>query len=280
MSTNNTFRIIIVGGGLGGLVSAFCLARQGHSVELLERDPTPSPRGGAIGIRPNATRILTSWGLQSDFEAVADPAPAIVIKNYYSGDVLVRSSGEDYSSFPQWACMRQKIQEILLEQAKKAGAVLKFSVQVQGVSETESGVTVALEDGSTMEADLVIAADGIRSRLRPKLLSDLGVHPEPQLVGTTTYQVRMPLSVAGKDPRLADYLKGESVPHVWRGAAKKYAIVLKFDKLDTLSGLFHVKGSIDTSSEQRLWDEVSKTRPAGRFPRDLIFDSSLTRTET
>ena len=63
-------RIVIAGGGLGGLTAACRLARDGHEVDLFERSPSLSTASGAIFVRSNGVRCFYRWQMREAFEAV------------------------------------------------------------------------------------------------------------------------------------------------------------------------------------------------------------------
>lgn len=106
---SNKKTTVIVGAGLGGLCAAICFAREGHSTILLERQPGLSSRGGPTLIRPNVSRILFSWGLQEALETVVDLNAAIQARRWDTGDVLGLNATEDFSTYPEWTCVRNKV---------------------------------------------------------------------------------------------------------------------------------------------------------------------------
>lgn len=94
-SLNNTmsrpstsYQILVIGAGLGGLAAATRLAYKGHKVRVLEGKPTLSEVGAGVQVPPNATRILSAWGLASDFEKVITDTKTTEFRRYESGEVL------------------------------------------------------------------------------------------------------------------------------------------------------------------------------------------------
>ena len=61
-------RILIAGGGIGGLTAALCLARKGFDVEVFEQAPEFSEIGAGIQLSPNCTRVLHHLGLEKRME--------------------------------------------------------------------------------------------------------------------------------------------------------------------------------------------------------------------
>ncbi|OYU41705.1 MAG: FAD-dependent oxidoreductase, partial [Burkholderiales bacterium PBB4] len=64
-------RILVAGGGIGGLAAALATARSGHSGKLFERAPAFAEVGAGVQLGPNVTRILHGWGLAESLKAVA-----------------------------------------------------------------------------------------------------------------------------------------------------------------------------------------------------------------
>src|SRR5690606_16313253 len=93
----NTFDIVVVGGGIGGLAAAHALARHGYQVCVLERAPQFGEVGAGLQLGPNATRLLDGWGL---LDAVAERGvlPArLVLRDALDGQELTSLDlGEEF----------------------------------------------------------------------------------------------------------------------------------------------------------------------------------------
>lgn len=91
---------LIVGAGLSGLTAAVGLARLGHTVHVLEREPAISPRGGGIVFFPNVIRILESWGLTGTFAPIVDVVERTVLRRHGDEHVLRRIYREEEKGYP------------------------------------------------------------------------------------------------------------------------------------------------------------------------------------
>ncbi|KAI8309618.1 hypothetical protein K4K59_009023 [Colletotrichum sp. SAR11_240] len=189
-------RIIIVGAGLGGLCAAFGLARKGHHVRVLEQRPDLTPAGGALNIRPGASKILHSWGLGPDLRRVSADTPANVFRKLATGEVATRAIATDISEYPDWGTSRSVLIEIFHQKAKDAGAVIDFNAPVMTVEDNAQAAYVTLGNGRRLEADLVLAADGIRSVIRDQILRETGQPIDPIITDVTLYGHAMQPSAA------------------------------------------------------------------------------------
>ena len=90
-STTSPMKIVVVGAGLGGLAAATCLARKGHDVVVLESHDGLSEFGAGLQICPNATRLITVWGLRTEFEKRVLAPEASVARRYSTGEVIGRT---------------------------------------------------------------------------------------------------------------------------------------------------------------------------------------------
>lgn len=164
MPTNNAdFRIVIVGAGIAGLACALAFERQGYAPVVVERGLREP--GAGLFLTANGVRSLTVLGLRS---ALLDRAFVVGHQKMYdnTGQLLSAADlrvawGEEH---PCVACTRASLHEILRD-ALGFGEVVD-AARVERVDEGPAAVTVTMADGSVLEADLVVAADGIHSAVR------------------------------------------------------------------------------------------------------------------
>jgi salicylate hydroxylase len=192
MAGKGQHRIVIVGAGLGGLAAACRLARDGHDVQLYERSKSLSTASGAIFVRSNAVRCFHRWELGEVLEAVMAPIQNYQTRNAFTNKILRLEQGN--SANPEWSTDRQTLQTVLYDQACKAGASVHFDNEIIDISENGCHAYATCQDGTKITADLLLAADGISSRLRPKILAD---HDLPSLTPTRVPSTHYPAEIPG-----------------------------------------------------------------------------------
>lgn len=152
-------RVIIVGGGIGGLSAAIALTRVGSDVLVLEQASSIDPVGGGITLFANAMRALDRLGLR---ESVAARGAAVRESS------VVDSDGAEIARVPpdlldgMTAVHRSDLQAVL---AQAAGG-LRLGVEVTSVEQDEDGVCVRSSNGIAEYGDAAIGADGIHSVVR------------------------------------------------------------------------------------------------------------------
>ncbi|KAF0330654.1 salicylate hydroxylase [Colletotrichum asianum] len=247
-------RIIIVGAGLGGLCAAFGFARKGHHVRVLEQRPDLSPAGGALNIRPGASKILHSWGLGPDLRRVSADTPANVFRNLATGEVATRAIATEISEYPDWGTSRSVLIEIFYQKAKDAGAVITFNAPVTNVEDDAHAayVTLSSSSGERLEADLVLAADGIRSLIRDQILRETGQPIDPIITDVTLYGVSLTKEEMENHPGLAP-LMDQSYLNIYMSDGGLVHVTSRYNTTSgSYAALFGVKGSTD---QRGLWDE-------------------------
>jgi salicylate hydroxylase len=168
-------RIGIVGGGIGGLTAALAMKQAGFDVTVYERSSQLSDLGAGITLAPNATRVLYHLGLGPGLEATAVTPPHTEYRHYRTGAVIFRMMTRDFRKIygaPYLRLHRWDLQHAMLTRlAGLAPDALVLGANVASIEQRGESVTLAFSDGRTAAADVVVAADGIRSGIRETLFS-------------------------------------------------------------------------------------------------------------
>lgn len=208
------------GGGLAGLTAAIECYRKGHNVRVVERRPSLDPfgdwrqyigvstlgltfpTGDLVAIQPSALRTMRKWpGFLEGLSENTFGPQAHMYK--YDGTLIgvfpICESGPNIEDRGM-ALSRLDAHRALHDYATALGIPIEHGVNVQDYSETAEKGFAILEDGSKLEADLVIAADGVGGTAWG-IVS--GKKEQPISSGYAIYRMTFPLNHALKVPELA-----------------------------------------------------------------------------
>ncbi|NED88756.1 NAD(P)-binding protein [Streptomyces sp. SID11233] len=182
-------RVLVHGGGIGGLTLATALARRGHTVEVVELRDELDALGVGIIQPSNALHVMREIGVLDDclkagFEwevlTIADPA----------GNTLAEIPQPRMDDAPSNnGIPRPALAQVLGNAAQAAGATIRFGATIAELTDDGQGVDVTLSDGSAGRWDLVVGFDGIGSPLRTRLY---GERYAPQYTGFANWRVTVP----------------------------------------------------------------------------------------
>ena len=176
-------RILIAGGGIGGLSAALATALFGHSVRLFERSPAFSEVGAGVQLGPNVTRILYAWGLADMLKSVAAFPDFLQVRSAQSGTTLGRLSLGDtavqrYGS-PYVTIHRADLHGLLLDAVLKQTKInLNLNAELASFSQSDDGIRLQIKSKTgdnpktDSDGDMLIGADGGWSSVRRQLLND------------------------------------------------------------------------------------------------------------
>jgi salicylate hydroxylase len=158
-------RIIIVGGGIGGMTAAAALAQAGFPVKLLEAAPAFGDIGAGVTLSPNAMKGFDHIGVCEDVAAAGVEPTRQRIQHWQDSRTLVpmeRASARAKYGAPYVTIHRADLHAILVRAAQDAGADLQTNAAVTRIE----GTTAALQSGRLVEGDVVVGADGLKSVVR------------------------------------------------------------------------------------------------------------------
>jgi 2-polyprenyl-6-methoxyphenol hydroxylase-like FAD-dependent oxidoreductase len=176
-------RVIVVGGGIGGLSAAIGLRGAGHEVVVLERAPRIDPVGAGITLFANAMRALARLGVR---EAVAARGAAA------KRSAILTSAGRELAQVPPdllegtVAIHRADLQAVLGE----AAGDVQLGVEVTAVEQDAGAVIVRAEGGVEERGDLVVGADGLGSVVRSAIAD-----APPRYAGYTAWRGVSPIAI-------------------------------------------------------------------------------------
>jgi 2-polyprenyl-6-methoxyphenol hydroxylase-like FAD-dependent oxidoreductase len=190
-------RVLVVGGGVGGLTTATAFAQRGVEVVLIERRPVFDVPGIGLGQPANALRVydalgvlpeILSTGFIYDHMSLFDSNRELIVEHkFLLGDDRIPAV---------CALSRLRLHEILLAAAQRAGVEVRLGVTLSEVHEDNDRVTVDFSNGQTESFDLLAGFDGIRSATRLHLVGT-AFGPRPSGYGAWRLQVPRPHYVRG-----------------------------------------------------------------------------------
>jgi 2-polyprenyl-6-methoxyphenol hydroxylase-like FAD-dependent oxidoreductase len=151
----------IVGGGFAGLTAACALAQRGWKVRLHERAERLRTAGAGINVYDNGLRVLEAVGAYED--TIRDGARARLRETRDQHDKLLSVHHWDIRVY---GVLRQRMIDALAAAARRSGA--QIVTGSEGVAATPDG-ELQLAGGQRIKADLIVAADGVNSRIRDAL---------------------------------------------------------------------------------------------------------------
>jgi len=167
-----TLRVLIIGGGIGGLISALCLHARGIQVQVFERMTAIRPLGVGINLLPHAVSVLHELGLAEKVAATAIATSRLQYYNKFGQLIWSEPRGMPAGyPVPQYSIHRGILHALLHETVlERLGPAVQLGASFEAAWQHDGKVHVRVvgEDGRSreVEADVLIGADGIHSAVR------------------------------------------------------------------------------------------------------------------
>jgi salicylate hydroxylase len=212
MKSKSELRVAIIGGGIAGSSTAVALKSKGIRADVYEQAPAFIEVGAGIGVRPPSVRAINKWGLKEDLEKVSVESRYMEI---IAGDdqVLIRETWpvltDDKSEAYSRLIHRADLLDTLV--AHIPADQLHLNHRVTEVIDHGDYAEVKFENGKTIEADIVVAADGIHSPIRRQVL---GNQQTPIYSGYLAHRALIPyedaLGMHSEENELRIYVDGDN----------------------------------------------------------------------
>ncbi|MBC3950287.1 FAD-dependent monooxygenase [Pseudomonas folii] len=192
----DTQKIAIVGAGLGGAAAATLLQQAGFKVDIYEQAPEFSRIGAGIHMGPNIMKIFRRMGIEQQLSDMGSHPDFWFSRDGASGDYMSRIPLGEFARKEYGAAYITVHRGDLhaLQMSSIAPGSVHFSKCLSTLEETANGVRLSFTDGSTAEADIVIGADGINSKIREELLGQ----EAPLYSGWVAHRALIPNHVLSK----------------------------------------------------------------------------------
>ena len=202
MSPDGLPETLVVGGGIGGLSAALCLARLGGTVTVLERSESFAEVGAGIELAPNATRILRRLGVLEAILPVAVLPRRLVLADAVGARELTSLDLTDFPArygAPYLVLHRNDLLAALVEGCARGGVRLCTGASVVEVTDTGAAAVAVCADGREFSAQVAVGADGLHSRIRRYFSDD-----EPVNSGFVAYRGAIPMDQVERHADLRD----------------------------------------------------------------------------
>lgn len=167
-------KVAIIGGGYAGATAAIALSQLGADVHVYEQAKSIGEVGAGIGLRPPTVQVFRDLGIFDEIAAVSSPSDYMEILTA-DGHLIMREEWPGINEFAQENKTRfihradfiQAITDLI------PGDRLHLNAKMEKVTDNGDSATVSFADGSEVTADLVIGADGIRSKVRNQTFGEV-----------------------------------------------------------------------------------------------------------
>jgi len=189
----DSLRIAIVGAGIAGLTAARALQTFGFRPTVYEQAPELGDVGAGLTVSPNATHVLNALGLDGILERIGMRPDRGGVKHWQTGDLMVEISRGN-EMLEKYGAAYYQVHRADLHR-ELADLVEFFDPQairrahaVKGLTQSATEVSLHFENGATATADVVLGADGVRSRVRAQLFGA----DRPRFTGYMAYRGLVP----------------------------------------------------------------------------------------
>jgi len=249
-------KIIIAGGGIGGLTAAACLLKAGINVEVYEQAPALGEVGAGIQMSANPMRVLNYLGLAEEAARIGSCPVSYDFRLYDTGEILQQIPlGDVYRAHhgvPYVSIHRADLLNLLIAKVRdlKSDAVT-LNARVARFEETGSGAVLHLTDGRQVTGDAILGADGIKSVIRAQIMGATPVH----YTGDQSWRILVPAERLGQP-------EGFNTVEIYVGPGKHGVVYpIRHGEIVNLVGCV----------EYEDWDEESWTtkRPWAELKQDF-----------
>ncbi len=168
-------RVLIVGGGIGGMAAAIRFAESGVAVDLIDLDPDWRVYGAGITITGPTLRAYRQLGLIEEikaFGAITNGSRIFRFDGFHLRDLDEPALEADLPA--TGGIMRPVLHKIMQARVKALGVSVRLGLTVSALTNQASDVAVTFSDGTTDSYDLVVGADSVFSKVREIAFPHMG----------------------------------------------------------------------------------------------------------
>jgi 2-polyprenyl-6-methoxyphenol hydroxylase-like FAD-dependent oxidoreductase len=210
-------RVIVVGAGFAGLAAAIECDRKGHDVTLLEKvdDIAEITRiGDIISFDPNGSKAFERWpGVVDAMEKISRQTTWLDLHHHQGKFVTRQSFAHERAWGRRINGHRGELHSIIYRHAVARGLDIRLGVRVTDYYEDDEGAGV-VANGERLAADVVVAAEGVRSRGRKIVL---GSEDNPKSSGYAVYRAWFPADAVLRNPKTRHFVENGDSHHGFIG---------------------------------------------------------------
>jgi 2-polyprenyl-6-methoxyphenol hydroxylase-like FAD-dependent oxidoreductase len=173
--------VLIIGGGIAGLALSLFLKRAGFHCTIFEAYPRHAEVGGGLGLAANGMNVLDELGLA---ESVIEAGTICSVMAFRTtrGKLIGVAPYAPPGRYgrPAVTLSRAALHRIIAGEVERQGIALLYGKRLCAIEDGDAGIVARFEDGSEVQGDLVVGADGINSRVREIIIPD---GPKPGFTG-------------------------------------------------------------------------------------------------
>jgi salicylate hydroxylase len=266
-------KVAVIGGGIGGLSAALQLLQAGIDVHVYEQAGQIGEIGAGIQISPNASRLLLRLGLKSAMDSVGIRPRAVHQRRWDDGRTLQFAplGPEIEASFgaPYYHFHRGDLARLLADALPPER--LHVGHRLIGLDQKRERVTARFENGAAADADVLVGADGIHSRVRGLVFG-----PEkPRFTGCVAWRGLVPAErIAHLDIDVVSHNwmgPGGHVVHYWVSSGRMMNVVCVVERGDWTRESWTDKGAVeDVLARYEGWHPTVRGL-IGAFPETFIW---------
>ena len=187
-------KLLIAGGGIGGMSAALALLRAGFDVEVYEQASELREIGAGVQISPNGSRVLQSLGVFDLLQTMSCTPTGKVIRHWKTGKTwplfdLEKMALNKYG-ISYLTVYRPDLLKVLTDAVRDINPnALVLGARCEGVEQDGSNIWLRLQNGRMVRGDVLVGADGIHSNIRNSLFSD----GDPEYTGLLAYRATLPI---------------------------------------------------------------------------------------
>ena len=194
-------RVAIIGGGIGGLAAALALEQRGIETDIYEQSAQLGEIGAGLNLSPNALKVFRALGIEDEMVAIGFESDYQVIRSWHSGRLISRLDRKHFKQqfgASHLTLHRADLLDVLSRNLRRTR--IHLGARCTEVASGSHAATARFADGSAIEADVIVGADGLHSAVRKSLFGQ----EAPHFTGCICYRGLVPRDEVPPDLFTAD----------------------------------------------------------------------------